>query len=166
MLPYLLTGRADGMPEVATAAADALDALAAAYETEEALNAFLNQTAQLTSALPAWLGEPPRLGARIVVRECLSALLPACARELRSCVDCVRRRAILLLTELLRHAEGGVGRHAVAGMLPLLVRAASSDVDPHVMAAARHCCELVRFFTPVDLWQPLFEGMSFQLAHD
>ena len=93
----------------------------------------------------------PRAGARTVVRESLSLLLPACVAELRSCAAGVRPRAAALLLLLLRHGERASARHAQA-VIPALCLAAG-DEDGAVRLAAEECAATLARWAPRSAWE-------------
>ena len=155
LLPYVLSGLADDAPEVVAAAREAVAALGAAYEREHAEE--LREAERYSAPLEA---EPPpearmlavaaARGSRLLVRQNVSRILPACVADLSSWTAHVRPRAAALLETLLACGADKAARHTSV-LVPALCKACGDD-NPRVVASAVSCCRLLASGAHVDEW--------------
>ena len=150
LLPYVLAGMSDESPEVAAAATAAVEALGEALEQERA-DELREGAAYGVDALPS----PPggralRLGARLLVRQHLGAMLPGCVADLRAWTVSVRPRSVALLETLLEYGDCAAARYAPT-LVPALCRACT-DADTRVAEGARRCCLLIARCFPPAAW--------------
>ena len=150
LLPYVLAGRSDEAPEVAAAATAAVDALGEALAQERADELREGASYGVNALPPPPCGRALRLGARLLVRQHLSAVLPGCVADLRAWTEAVRPRAVALLETLLEYGDRAAARYAPT-LVPALCRACA-DADARVADGARRCCLLVARCFPPSAW--------------
>ena len=153
LLPYVLAGMSDEAPEVAAAAAAAVDALGEALEQERADELREGAAYGVDALPPPPGGRELRLGARLLVRQHLGAILPGCVADLRAWTEAVRPRAVALLETLLEYGDRAAARYAPM-LVPALCRACT-DADARVAEGAKRCCLLVARCFPPAAWLEL-----------
>lgn len=108
------------------------------------------------SAVPSHLSalsSPPRLGARVIVQENLSGVLPGARAELRGWQSDSRNRAAKLLHVVLSLAEEAATQH-VPSLVPSLAAAChhSSEDEPSVREVASRCFPPLATSVPAAQW--------------
>ncbi|XP_064172156.1 dynein axonemal assembly factor 5-like isoform X2 [Anguilla rostrata] len=148
LIPLLLTGLADEVPEIRLQAEDLWRRTGAQWEkeNEQDLKDKLDFLLEVPALYPPGV-ERPGLGCRELVARNLSKLLPAVSRDLGDWLAGTRAKTAQLLSVLLLHAED----HSTQHLQPLLAAAyrACADTEPAVVQSCLESAELLgRFVSP------------------
>ncbi|XP_031556171.1 dynein assembly factor 5, axonemal-like [Actinia tenebrosa] len=112
LLPYLLTGLSDEMPDIRNKSRELMDQVGDLYakENEEELKDKINfdepPTYRLITDIPR-----PSLGCRILIHRNLSKILPAALRDMTDWTVDTRKKASALVYNLLFYAEDNTTQH-------------------------------------------------------
>uniref|UniRef100_A0A1Y1LC31 TOG domain-containing protein n=1 Tax=Photinus pyralis TaxID=7054 RepID=A0A1Y1LC31_PHOPY len=151
LLPLILTGLNDEIPETREKASALWQTIGLQYEREN--ESDLKDQMDYLTTLPKYYPENlirPNLGCRALVQRCVCNIAPALARELSSWQGDVRVRCSQLLCAVAFHAEEYLTQH-LQDLLPAMYTAAR-DEDQRVVVNVLQAGELIGLFVPVETW--------------
>ncbi|EDO43349.1 predicted protein [Nematostella vectensis] len=143
LLPYVLTGLSDEMPDIRNQSRHIMDQVGELYakENEEELKDKLNFEAPLTYRL---VTGKPNLGCRVLIQRNLSKILPAALRDMCEWTVDTRKKASALIYHLLFYAEDNTTQH-METLLHGLYKGCQ-DEEPDVVTMVIKSAELAGSF--------------------
>nr|XP_022916428.1 dynein assembly factor 5, axonemal [Onthophagus taurus] len=154
LLPLILTGLNDEVPETREEAAQLWAVVGMQYQNENE-NDLKEEMDFLIEPPKYYLQnvERPNLGCRTIVKRNISKMAKAMSNELASWQLDVRIRVGQLLVSVVLHAEEGI-THNMQDLLPAMYMAVRND-DVKVTENVIKASEIIGIFVPVNTWKKI-----------
>eukprot|EP00116_Pleurobrachia_bachei_P003018 sb/3463280/ len=152
LLPLILTGMEDEVPDIAAKSERLFDAAGAQWEQENEQD--IKDQKDFAAETPVYYGvlegvRRPRLGCRILVTRHLSKVLPGLLNDLNTWVDETRIKSVRLLFSLLLFSEWQSTQH----LEKILFALYKCSMEPTLAEQSNRCTQTLAQFVQPKIWK-------------